>query len=62
MTHKYITMKTKTKNQMKSVTINMPLKEYNKINKLIEEGNYLNVSDFCRTAIRKELENKEKYF
>lgn len=49
-------MKTKLTNQMKRVTINMPLKEVEKIEKKIKEGNFLNVSDFCRTAIREKLE------
>lgn len=56
MINKYTIMKTKLTNQMKRVTINMPLKEVEKIEKKIKEGNFLNVSDFCRTAIREKLE------
>ena len=41
------------------VTIRMPDSEYNKIKKLVEKKLYLSVSDFVRSAVRKEL---EKYF
>lgn len=49
-------MKTQYKNNSKKIATNLAIEDYIAINKLIENGKYLNQSDFFREAIRYRLE------
>ena len=45
------------KNNYKKITLNIPLAEYEEIQKHITNNNYLNIADYVREAIR--LRNQE---
>lgn len=51
-------MKTQNKNNSKKISANISERDDITISKLIEQGIYLNQSDFFRDAIRKELERR----
>ena len=51
--------KKKNTNNFVSVSLRLPKKEVEKIKHLIEDDRYLNVSDFCRTAVRNEIMKNE---
>ena len=40
-------------------TIRLPAEDYQQIKKLVNQGKYLNLADFVRKAVKKQLENEE---
>lgn len=45
---------------MNNISVKLGREEIKKIKHIVADEHYLNVSDFCRNAIRKEIEKFEK--